>query len=85
MSRTRGLVAEFHVIHASGDAGVIDDLDDLVVEMVVVHQAAVADGAIHDLDFRAEGEPAAGGVVFGRLVSFHVFEKMLLAANAHYS
>ena len=42
----RRLVAEFHVINAGGDAGVIDHLDDFVVEMVVVHQAAVADGAI---------------------------------------
>ena len=61
----RRLVAEFHVINAGGDAGVIDDLHDFVVEMVVVHQAAVADGAIEDLDFGPVGEPAAGGGVFG--------------------
>ena len=68
----RRLVAEFHVIHAGGDAGVINQLDGRVLEMVVVHQAAVADGAVHDLDFGAEGEPAAGGVVFvGRFGGFH--------------
>jgi hypothetical protein len=33
--------------------------------MVIVHQAAVADGAIEDLDFGPVGKPAAGGGVFG--------------------
>ena len=66
----RRLVAEFHVIHAGGDAGVIDHLHDFVVEMVVVHQAAVADGAVEDFDFGPVGEPAAGGGVFG-FCSFH--------------
>ena len=50
----RRLVAEFHVIHAGGNAGVINQLDRLVVEMVIVHQPAVTDGAVHDLDFGAE-------------------------------
>ena len=61
----RRLVAEFHVINARRDARVIDHLHDLVVEVVVVHQAAVADGAIEDFDFGPEREPAAGGGIFG--------------------
>ena len=78
----RRLVAQLHVIHARGHAGVIDHLDDLVVEMVVVHQAAVADGAVHDLDFGPEGEPAAGGVVFVcGFGGFHVLDDLWLSEN----
>ncbi len=39
------LVAELHVVDAGGDAALVDRLDELVVEVVVVDQAAVADGA----------------------------------------
>ena len=59
------LVAQLHIVHPRRDAGVIDDLDDLVAEVVVVHQAAIADGAVHDFDFGPVGNPAAGGGVFG--------------------
>jgi len=41
-----GAVADFHVIDAGGDAGVVDGADDVVVEAVVVDEAAVADGAV---------------------------------------
>jgi hypothetical protein len=32
---------------------------------MVVHQSAVANGAIEDFDFGPEGEPAAGGSLLG--------------------
>ncbi len=59
------LVAQLHVVNARRHAGVIDGLDDLVVKLVVVHQAAVADGAIEDLDFRAVRHPPASGRFLG--------------------
>ena len=69
------LVAKLHVIHARRNAGFENQLDGRVLEMVVVHQSAVADGAVHDLDFRAVGEPAAGGVVFvGSFGGFHGYQ-----------
>ena len=61
----RGLVAQLHVVNPRRHAGVIDRLNHLVVELVVVHQAAVADGAIQDFDLRAVGYPAPGGRLFG--------------------
>ena len=49
----RVLVADFHVVDAGGDACVVDRADQLVGELMVVHQSAVADRAIED--FRARG------------------------------
>ena len=80
----RRLVAQFHVIHAGGHAGVVNHLDDFVVEMVVVHQAAVADGAIEDLDFGPVGKPAAGGGVFG-FGSFHGCQLVGDMPNLHFA
>jgi hypothetical protein len=61
----RRLVAELHVIHAGGDAGVIHHLHGFIVEMVIVHQSTVANGAIEDFDFGPVGEPAALGRFLG--------------------
>jgi hypothetical protein len=47
----RGPVADLHVINASSDAGIIDSLHDAVLEVVVVHQSAVADRAVEHADF----------------------------------
>jgi hypothetical protein len=35
----------------AGDAGVIDGFDDTILEVVVVHQSAVADRAVEHADF----------------------------------
>jgi hypothetical protein len=59
------LVAQLHVIHARGHARLVDRLDNLVVKLVVVHEAAVPDGAIEDFDLRAVRYPACGGCFLG--------------------
>ena len=53
----RGLVADLHVVDAGLDAGLVDGLDEAVVERVIVDQAAVADRAVEDLQLRAIGNP----------------------------
>ena len=55
----RGLIAQLHVINPGLHTGGIDGLDDLVVELVVVHQAPVADGAIQHFDLGAVGNPSS--------------------------
>ena len=45
-----GLVTDLHVIDAGLDVRLVDRLDELVVELMVVHQSAVADREIHHLD-----------------------------------
>ena len=58
----RRLVAQLAIVHPSGDAGVIDSLDEGLVELVIVDQATVANGAIENLDVRAVADPVAFGV-----------------------
>ena len=52
-----GLVAEFHIVDARLDAGVVDGLDEIVLKLVGVDQATVTDGAVEHLYFRAELSP----------------------------
>ena len=66
-----GLVAEFHVVDARLDAGVVDGLDEIVLELVGVDQATVTDGAVEHLYFRAECHP--------RRVFFRFTHDILLA------
>ena len=58
----RGLVAHLHVVDTGCAIGGIDRLDEIVVEFVIVHEPAVADGAIEHLDFGPVGNPALDGV-----------------------
>jgi hypothetical protein len=50
--------------------------------MVIVHQTAVTNGAIHDLDFRAKGKPATGGVIFGSGFGWAHDVEMLLVTGS---
>ena len=59
-------VPDLHVVDAALDAGLIDRLDGLVRELVVVHQAAVPDGAVHHLDLGAVRNPMARRTVLRR-------------------
>ena len=61
--RLGGLVAQFHVVDASLNIGVINGLDEVVLKQVIVDQAPVADGAVQNLDLGAERHPR--GVFFG--------------------
>jgi len=59
--QSRGvLVADFHVIEPSSDAGVIYGPDDLVGELVVVDEPAVADGAVEHFKLRAVCDLGSG-------------------------
>ena len=55
----RPLVAEFAVVNARGDAGLVHRLDKGFVELVIVHQPAVADSAVENLDVRPVADPVA--------------------------
>ena len=52
-----GFVAQFHVVDAGLDGGVVDGLDEVVLEQVIVDQAAVTDGAVQHFDLRSERHP----------------------------
>ena len=56
----RGLVADLHVVDAGLDAGVVDGADQLVGELMIVDQPAVADRAIEHFQFGAVGDPGSG-------------------------
>ena len=53
-------VADLHVVDSGLDAGLIHASDYVVSELVVVHQAAIADCDIDDLDFLPVPEPIVG-------------------------
>jgi hypothetical protein len=57
----RVLVADLHVVDASGDAAIVDGAYKGIVETMGVHQPAVADGAIEHLEFGPVGDP--GGLL----------------------
>ena len=61
--RLGGFVAQFHVVDTGLDGGVVDSLDEVILKKVVVDKAPVADGAVQNLDLRAERHPR--GVFFG--------------------
>ncbi len=48
---------EFHVVQTGGDAGLVDGLDEAVLEHVIVDEPAVADGAVEHLDFGSVCNP----------------------------
>jgi hypothetical protein len=55
----RALVAELAVVNPSSDAGFVHRLDEGFVELVIVHQPAVANGAVENLDVWPVANPVA--------------------------
>ena len=61
--RTAVDVADLHIVDAGGDAGGVYTLNNGVIELGVVHQAAITNGGVENLDVLAVGQPALGGGV----------------------
>ena len=61
----RCLVADLHIIHTGGHAGVVDRLHEMFLEQMIVDQPAVAYRAVQHLDFRPVcHQRALGQLVF---------------------